>query len=72
MRFFSALSLSFVLFLAVLVPVSADPAVQLLPDDPASISSVSSVADFKSGAINLKYAPYIGSGWFTGTVFVCP
>lgn len=68
MRFFSALSLSFVLFLAVLVPVSADPAVQLLPDDPASISSVSSVADFKSGASNLNYAPYIGSGWFTGTV----
>lgn len=68
MRFFSALSLSLALFLAVLVPVSADPAVQLLPDDPALVSSVSSVADFKAGATNLKYAPYIGSGWFTGTV----
>lgn len=68
MRFFSVLSLSLALFLSVLVPVSADPAVQLLPDDPAPISSVSSVADFKSGVTNLKYAPYIGSGWFTGTV----
>ena len=68
MRFFSALSLSLALFLAVLVPVSADPAVQLLLDDPAPVSSVSSVADFKAGASNLKYAPYIGSGWFTGTV----
>lgn len=68
MRFFSALSLSLVLFLFVLVPVSADPAVQLIPDDPSPVSSVSSVSDFKSGATNLKYAPYIGSGWFTGTV----
>lgn len=68
MRFFSALSLSLVLFFAVLVPVSAEPVVQSLPDDPGLISSVSSVADFKAGATNLKYAPYIGSGWFTGTV----
>lgn len=68
MRFFSVLSLSLVLFLSVLVPVSAEPSVELLPDDPALISSVSSVADFKAGATNLKYAPYIGSGWFTGTV----
>lgn len=68
MRFFSALSLSLVLFLAVLVPVSADPVVQSLPDESAPVSSVSSVADFKAGATNLKYAPYIGSGWFTGTV----
>lgn len=68
MRFFSVLSLSLALFLAVLVPVSADPVVQLLPDDPAPISSVSSTADFKAGATDLKYAPYIGSGWFTGTV----
>ena len=67
MRFFSALSLSLALFLAVLVPVSADT-VQLLSDDPSPISSVSSVADFKAGAANLKYAPYIGSGWFTGNV----
>lgn len=67
MRFFSALSLFLALFLAVLVPVSADT-VQLLPDDPAPISSVSSVADFKAGATSLKYAPYIGSGWFTGNV----
>lgn len=68
MRFFSVLSLSLSLFLAVLVPVSAEPAVELLPNDPSSISSVSSVADFKAGATNLKYAPFIGSGWFTGTV----
>lgn len=68
MRFFSALSLSLALFLAVLVPVSANPVVQSLPDDPASISSVSSVSDFKAGATALKYAPFIGSGWFTGTV----
>ena len=68
MRFFSALSLSLALFLVVLVPVSAEPAVQLLPDEPAPISSVSSVADFKAGATDLKYAPYIGSGWITGTV----
>lgn len=68
MRFFSALSLSLVLFLAVLVSASAEPAVQLLPDELAPISSVSSVADFKAGATDLKYAPYIGSGWFTGTV----
>ena len=46
MRFFSALSLSLALFLAVLVPVSAEPAVQLLPDEPPVISSVSSVFSF--------------------------
>lgn len=68
MRFFSALSLSLVLFLAVLVPVSAEPVAELLPDEPAPISSVSSVADFKAGATDLKYAPFIGSGWFIGTV----
>lgn len=67
MRFFSVLSLSLALFLAVLVPVSADP-VQLLPDDPVSVSSVSATADVKAGSTDLKYAPYIGSGWFTGTV----
>lgn len=67
MRFFSVLSLSLALFLAVLVPVSADP-VQLLPDDPVSVASVSATADVKAGSTDLKYAPYIGSGWFTGTV----
>lgn len=67
MRFFSVLSLSLALFLSVLVPVSAEP-VQLLSVDPSSASSVSSTADFKSGTTELKYAPYIGSGWFTGTV----
>lgn len=68
MRFFSALSLSLALFLAVLVPVSAESVVELLPDESSSISSVSSVADFKAGVTDLKYAPYIGSGWITGTV----
>lgn len=67
MRFFSVLSLSLALFLFVLVPVSADP-VQLLPDDPAPVSSVFATADVKAGSIDLKYAPYIGSGWFTGSV----
>ena len=67
MRFFSALSLSVAFFLFVLVPVSADP-VQLLPDEPAPVSSVSATADVKAGSTVLKYAPYIGSGWFTGTV----
>lgn len=67
MRFFSVLSLSLALFFAVLVPVSADP-VQLLPDDPAAVSAVSSTADVKAGSTDLKYAPYIGSGWFTGSV----
>lgn len=67
MRFFSVLSLSLALFLAVLVPASADP-VQLLPDDLVSVSSVSATADVKAGSTDLKYAPYIGSGWFTGSV----
>lgn len=67
MRFFSALSLSLVLFLFVLVPVSADP-VQLLPDDISSISEVSVTADIKAGNTDLKYAPYIGSGWIIGSV----
>ena len=68
MRFFSALSFSLALFFAVLVPVSADPVAQLLPDDPVPISSVSSAGAFKAGVTELKYAPYIGSGWITGTV----
>ncbi len=67
MRFFSALSLSLVLFFAVLVPVSADP-VQLLPDDSLSVSFVSATSDVKAVSTDLKYAPYIGSGWITGTV----
>ena len=67
MLFFCVLSLSLALFLSVLVPVSADP-VQLLSDDPAPVSSVSATADVKAGSTDLKYAPYIGSGWFTGTV----
>lgn len=67
MRFFSVLSLSLALFLSALVPVSADP-VRLLPDDPVSVSSVSAIADVKAGSTDLKYAPYIGSGWFIGTV----
>ena len=66
MRFFSALSLSFVLFLTVLVPVSAEP-VQLLSDEPV-FTSLSSSVDVKSGSSDLKYAPYIGSGWFIGNV----
>lgn len=67
MRFFSVLSLSLALFLSILVPVSADP-VQLLPDDPALVSEVISTVDTKAGNTDLKFAPYIGSGWFTGTV----
>lgn len=67
MRFFSALSLSLLLFFVSVVPAFADP-VQLLPDDPAPVSSVSATANAKAGSTDLKYAPYIGSGWFTGTV----
>lgn len=67
MRFFSALSLSLLLFLTFLVPVSAEP-VQVLPDEPVSTSLLSSITDLKAGSSDLKYAPYIGSGWFIGTV----
>ena len=67
MRFFSVLSLSLAVFLSVLVPVSADP-VQVLPDDSFPASSVSVTSDVKAGSADLKYAPFIGSGWFTGTV----
>lgn len=66
MRFFSALSLSLFLFLTALVPVSAEP-VQLISEDSVAISSLSS-ADVKAGSSDLKYAPYIGSGWFIGSV----
>lgn len=67
MRFFSVLSLSLALFLSVLVPVSADP-VQSLPDASLPVSFVSATSDVKAGSSDLKYAPYIGSGWFTGNV----
>lgn len=67
MRFFSALSLSFFLFFVSVVPAFADP-VELLSDDPAPVSFVSATADVRAGSTDLKYAPYIGSGWFTGIV----
>lgn len=68
MRFFLGLSLSFVLFFSVVVPVSAEP-VQLLSSDSVSASTVSSSSLVsKSASSDLKYAPYIGSGWFVGTV----
>lgn len=67
MRFFSALSLSILLFFVSVVPAFADP-VLLLSDDSPSASFVSSSADVKSGSTDLLYAPYIGSGWFTGSV----
>ena len=68
MRFFLGLSLSFVLFFSVLVPVSAEPVAELLPVDSSPVSSVSATSDVKAGSTDLKYAPYIGSGWFVGTV----
>lgn len=67
MRFFSALSLSLFLVLFSLVPAFAEP-VQLLPESVYSIPEVSVTADTKVGNTELKYAPYIGSGWITGTV----
>lgn len=67
MRFFLGLSLSFVLFFSVVVPVSAEP-VQLLSSDSVTASSVSSTSVSNAGSPDLKYAPYIGSGWFIGTV----
>lgn len=67
MRFFSALSLSFFLFLFSLVPAFAEP-VPLLPEEVFSIPVVSSTSNLKAGNTELKYAPYIGSGWITGTV----
>ena len=68
MRFFLGLSLSLVLFSSVLVPVSAEPIAEFLSVDSASVSSVSATSDVKAVSTDLKYAPYIGSGWFTGTV----
>ena len=68
MRFFLGLSLSLVLFSSVIVPVSAEPVVDLLPVDSVSASSVSSNSDAKAGSSDLKYAPFIGSGWFIGNI----
>lgn len=67
MRFFSALSLSLFLVLFSLVPAFADP-VQILPNDISSIPEVAFTAETKVGNTELKYAPYIGSGWMIGTV----
>ena len=67
MRFFSALSLSLFLVLFSLVPVFAEP-VQLLPEDAFPLPEVAITADTKAGNTELKFAPYIGSGWITGTV----
>ena len=58
---------SFVLFFSVVVPVSAEPVADLLPVDSSPVSSVSATSDAKAGSTDLKYAPYIGSGWFIGT-----
>lgn len=68
MRFFLGLSLSFVLFFSVIVPVSAEPVAELLPVDSSPVSSVSATSDVKAGFTDLKYAPFIGSGWFVGSV----
>lgn len=68
MRFFLGLSLSLVLFFSVIVPVSAEPVANLLPVYSSSVSSVSAISDVKPGSTDLMYAPYIGSGWFIGTV----
>lgn len=67
MRFFSALSLSLFCVLFSLSPAFAD-SVQLLPEDDSPLPEVSITADTKVGNTELKYAPYIGSGWITGTV----
>ena len=68
MRFFLGLSLSFVLFFSVIVPVFAEPVVDPFPADSSSVSSLSAISDVKAGSSDLKYAPYIGSGWFIGSV----
>lgn len=68
MRFFSVLSLSLALFFAVLVPVSAESSVQLLSVDSVSVSSSFATSDVIASSTDLKYAPYIGSGWFIGNV----
>lgn len=68
MRFFLGLSLSLVLFSSVIVSVSAEPVVDLLPAHSSPVSSVSATSDVKAGSTDLKYAPFIGSGWFIGNV----
>ena len=68
MRFFLGLSLSFVLFFSVIVPVSAEPVADLLPVDSVSVSSVSPSSSSNAVSSELMYAPYIGSGWFIGNV----
>ena len=50
MRFFSALSLSILLFFVSVVPAFADP-VQLLSDDSPPVSFVSATADVKAGSL---------------------
>lgn len=67
MRFFSALSLSLFLLLFSLVPAFAEP-VRLLPEEVSSIPEFSVTSDTKAVNTDLKYAPYIGSGWITGSV----
>lgn len=68
MRFFLGLSLSFVLFFSVIVPVSAEPVAEILSVDSPPVSSFSFTSVSKVGSSDLKYAPFIGSGWFIGTV----
>lgn len=68
MRFFLGLSLSFLLFFSFVVPVSAEPVLLLSSDSVSASSLSSSSSDVKAGSSDLKYAPYIGSGWFIGTV----
>lgn len=76
MRFFSVLSLCFILFCSVLSPAWAsedadEQPVQLL--DPASDAGSLAVffsdqlSTVQAGNTELMYAPYIGSGWITGT-----
>lgn len=67
MRFFSVLSLFLALFAALIVPASAEP-VQLLPEEPAVYAVADSTVDVQVGSSDLKYAPYIGSGWMLGSV----
>lgn len=67
MRFFSVLSLCLALFFVSIVPAAADP-VQLLTDDPVVYAAADSTVSVQAGSTDLKYAPYIGSGWVTGTV----
>lgn len=76
MRFFSVLSLCFVLLLAVPTPAYAsqltdEQPVQLLEesssDDSVGLFSADDLTTVQAGSTELKYAPFIGSGWITGT-----